>query len=188
MVSSVAPGVPAGEIVEALADQGEEAPRLSSAPPPRVALEEILPTPAVPEPRPQAPAIPGMRSARVTRLRGRQATIAFRGREEGTPALVAPEVDAAVIADAVESGDSVLVEVAEGETPLIVGVLHTRRPSKLKLRAATVEIEGEEEILIRSGRGALRVRADGDIEVVGSRISAASRGLFRIVGRMLRLN
>jgi len=86
------------------------------------------------------------------------------------------------------SGDSVLVEVAEGEAPLVVGVLHTRRPREIKLKAGIVEIEGEEEVVIRSGRGAIRIRADGDIEVVGSRISAASRGLFRIVGRMLRLN
>ena len=49
-------------------------------------------------------------------------------------------------------------------------------------------IEAEREILIRSGRGAMRIREDGDIEVVGSRISTMSRGLFRIVGRVLRLN
>jgi hypothetical protein len=50
-----------------------------------------------------------------------------------------------------------------------------------------VVLEGEREILLRSGRGAIRIREDGDIEVVGSRISAASRELFRIVGRLLRL-
>ena len=73
------------------------------------------------------------------------------------------------------------------EAPLVVGVLHTRRPRAIRLKAATIEIEGDEEVLVRAGRGALRLRADGEIEVVGSRISAASRGLFRIVGRILRL-
>ncbi|MEZ4311015.1 MAG: hypothetical protein R3F14_23480 [Polyangiaceae bacterium] len=43
-------------------------------------------------------------------------------------------------------------------------------------------------MLLRAGRAALRLREDGDVELVGSRISAASRGLFRIVGRILRLN
>jgi hypothetical protein len=43
-------------------------------------------------------------------------------------------------------------------------------------------------VLRVAGRGAIRIRGDGDIEIVGSRISAASRGLFRLVGRILRLN
>jgi hypothetical protein len=82
----------------------------------------------------------------------------------------------------------VLVEMVEGEEPLVVAVLHTRKPREIRLKAATIQIEGDEEVLLRAGRGAIRIRSDGDIEVVGSRISAASRGLFRIVGRMLRLN
>ena len=43
-------------------------------------------------------------------------------------------------------------------------------------------------VVLRAGRGALRLREDGDVELVGSRISTMSRGLFRIVGRVLRLN
>ncbi len=57
-----------------------------------------------------------------------------------------------------------------------------------ELSAGTVTIEGEREVMIRAGRSAIRLREDGDIEIVGSRISAASRGLFRLVGRILRLN
>ena len=129
-----------------------------------------------------------MRTARVGGVTGRRAKITLRGQREAVEAAIAPEVDPGVVADAVETGDAVLVEVVEGEGPLVVGVLHTRRPRVLRLRAATIEIEGEEEVVLRSGRGALRLRADGDVEVVGSRISAASRGLFRIVGRILRLN
>ncbi len=53
---------------------------------------------------------------------------------------------------------------------------------------ATVHIEGEREVLLRPGSGAVRVREDGDIEIMGSRIGAASRGLFRLVGRILWLN
>src|SRR5579871_1682531 len=169
MTSALAPGVP-----EPAAAEPE-----ASDPRPRVALEEILPTPdRPPEPRAAAkPLVPGMRTARVTRAAGRKATIAFRGQAEGIEAAVAPEVDTAVVVDAIESGESVLVEIVEGEAPLVVGVLHTRRPRELKLKASTIQIEGDEEVLIRSGRGAVRIRADGDIEVVGSRISASSRGL-----------
>ena len=70
----------------------------------------------------------------------------------------------------------------------MVGVLQTRSPREIHLKAAVVHIEGDEEVLIRSGRAALRIRQDGDVEIVGSRIHAASRGLFRLVGRILRLN
>lgn len=190
MSTPLAPGAPEGSLTEVLLEEpgappsGSEVavPRESGPQPHRVALEDILPRAA-----PSPAAIPGMRTARVLRASGRKATISFRGGVQ-VEAAVAPEVDPGVVTDAVQSGDSVLVEVVEGEAPLVVGVLHTRRPRELKLKASTIHIEGEEEVLIRSGRGAVRVRADGDIEVVGSRISAASRGLFKIVGRILRLN
>jgi hypothetical protein len=186
MTSQLAPA-PEGETVEAPAPEAVEAKQAE-----RVPLEEILPTPvaesqsltAVRPPK----VVEGLRTARVTGVSGRRATVVLRGRVEALDAQVAPEVDPAVVADAVANRDSVLVELADGERPLVVGVLHTQRPREIRLKATTIEIEGEEEVLVRAGRGALRIRADGDIEVVGTRISAASRGLFRIVGRLLRLN
>ncbi len=190
--------VPDGD-TGALADRADAAPAVVPAGAAPVALDEILLTPAGPRPErpalagldggdPQNPGPAGVRTARVTAVTGRRAKVTFRGQPAPIDAAVAPEVDPGVIADAVENGDSVLVEVAPGEAPLVVGVLHTRRPRAIRLKASTIEIEGDEEVVVRSGRGALRIRADGDIEVVGSRISAASRGLFRIVGRILRLN
>jgi len=71
---------------------------------------------------------------------------------------------------------------------VILGVLTARRPRELHLSAETITLEAAREVLVRSGTSALRLREDGDIELVGSRILAMSRGLFRIVGRMLRLN
>jgi hypothetical protein len=82
----------------------------------------------------------------------------------------------------------VLVEIDPILGPLVVGVVQRRVPAKVEIRGETVVIEAEREILLRTGRGAMRIREDGDIEVVGSRISTMSRGLFRIVGRVLRLN
>jgi len=131
----------------------------------------------------------GTRTARVLGVSGRVASIALRGSPDPVEAEIAPEVDPGVIEDAVLDGSSVLVEVGvAGEAPLVVAVLQTKRPREIRLKASVVHIEGDEELLLRSGRGAIRIRGDGDIEVVGSRISAASRGLFRLVGRILRLN
>jgi hypothetical protein len=138
--------------------------------------------------QPSHPALAGVRTARLVSVSGRKATIALRGRRDPVSVEIAPEVEPEIVADALANGESVLVEPGEGELPLIVAVLQTRRPREIKLKATVVHIEGDEEVLLRSGRGAVRIRSDGDIEVVGSRISAASRGLFRIVGRMLRLN
>lgn len=134
------------------------------------------------------PPPPGLRTARVVTAAGRAAEILFRGDRAPTIAAVADEVESEVIARAAQNRDGVLVELVEGAPPLIVGVVQTRIPRSVSLKGVTVEIEAEREILLKTGRGALRIREDGDIELVGSRILAMSRGLFRIVGKMLRLN
>jgi hypothetical protein len=128
----------------------------------------------------------GLRAARLVSLSGGAALIEWRGGATRVGAMLAPGLELELLEQVAEDGGMVLVE--DGPPPLIVGVLQTRRPRELKLRAGTVTIEGEQEVLIRAGRAAIRLREDGDIEIVGSRISAASRGLFRLVGRILRLN
>ncbi|AKT37020.1 hypothetical protein [Chondromyces crocatus] len=164
-----------------------ESPRAS-----QVSIEELLsdvPLPAEASPPVALVAAPvGVRVARLLQVTGRVASLSLRGEAGPLEADIAPEVEVELVQDALVNGDSVLVEVGPGIAPLVVGVLQTRRPRELHLRAGTVHIEGDNEVVLRSGRGALRIREDGDIEVVGSRISAASRGLFRIVGRLLRLN
>ena len=145
--------------------------------------EELVATPAPALPPPVA-----LRTARVTGLTGRRAQLELRGMSTAIDAFVAPEVDPEVIADAMANGNAVMVETAPGAPPLIVGALHTRSPRELKVRAGSIAIEGDEEVVLRAGRAALRIRADGDVELVGSRLSMSSRGLFRLVARVLRLN
>lgn len=178
--------VPLDALPLAEPERTEAAP--ASAQAPAVPLDEILPTPEGGVSASPRPLIGGMRTARLAAISGRQAKIVLRGQAAPLEATIAPEVDPTVVADALGSGDSVLVELVEGERPLVVAVLHTQRPREIRLKATTIQIEGDEEVLVRSGRGAVRIRSDGEVEVVGSRISAASRGLFRIVGRILRLN
>ena len=128
----------------------------------------------------------GLRTARLLSVGNGVALLSWRGSDAPVGAAVAAGIEMTLLEEVVEDGGVVLVE--EGPRPLVVGVLQTRRPRELKLRAGTVTVEGEREVLIRAGRAAIRLREDGDIEIVGSRISAASRGLFRLVGRILRLN
>lgn len=183
---------PGSAVVELSTEEAAPAAEAAS----RLSIEDLLPESSTPEQAPRAAAgsgpsvaaAPGVRTARVLDVAGRSATIALRGATAPLQAELAPEVETEVIADALANGDSVLVECCEGEAPVVVAALTTRKPREIRLRAATIHIEGEQEVLLRSGHGAVRVRQDGDIEVIGSRISAASRGLFRLVGRILRLN
>ena len=131
---------------------------------------------------------PALRTARVVAITGSSARITWRGLRDPVDAELDEGVDSELVARAMENGDRVLVEIDQELGPLVVGVVQRRIPAKVEIRGETVVIEAEREILIRSGRGAMRIREDGDIEVVGSRISTMSRGLFRIVGRVLRLN
>ena len=133
-------------------------------------------------------AAPPLRTARVVSMSGGGVQIAWRGRSEAVEADLDEGVDSELVKRAMEAGDRVLVEIDPVLGPLVVGVVQRRVPAKVEIRGETVVIEAEREILLRTDRGAMRIREDGDIEVVGSRISTMSRGLFRIVGRVLRLN
>lgn len=157
-------------------------------PKPLLSLEELVTEAHAEAPRKRAQLTPGLRTARVVSVDGRVARVLFRGAREETIAAIAPETEREIIEDAVAQKESVLVEVGEDGQPFVVGVVQTRKPSEVHVTGEKIVVEGSREVLIRSGRAALRLREDGDVELVGSRISAASRGLFRIVGRILRLN
>jgi hypothetical protein len=153
-------------------------------------LEKVSPVVA---PKPSAavraaPAPPMLRTARVVSMAPGKIEIAFRGTPRSIAAELGDGVDRELVALAMKNRDVVLVEWAEGATPVVVGVVQTRIPAEISLKADKITIEAEQELTLRSGTAAMRLREDGDVEVVGSRIAIASRGLFRLVGRMLRLN
>ncbi len=138
------------------------------------------------EPAPSA--VPVLRSARLIAVDGQHASIAWRESEQPIDALIAGEIERELLDEAIATRQRVLVETIPGEMPLVVGLLQTRAPRELKLDAERIELGAKQEILLRTGRAAIRLRKDGEIEIVGTRISALSRGLFRLVGRVLRLN
>ncbi|MDC3956949.1 hypothetical protein KEG38_24020 [Polyangium jinanense] len=175
-----------------LVDEAEEAP--AHAPEgPRLSLEELLPDlPVGAEVASDAPMArlrpPSLCSARLVSLEGRRAIVTWRGNTTPIEADLAPEVEEELLALALRNRDGVLVEMGAENRPVIVGVLQTRIPREMHIAADKVSIDAAQELVLRAGRAALRLREDGDVELVGSRISASSRGLFRLVGRILRLN
>ena len=135
---------------------------------------------------------PRLRTSRVRQGPDGEFIAVFRGGVE-LHVTLDEYVDPRLIARAAASGDRVLIEEDETERPVVVGVVATRlaeteRPDVLTLKARTIIIDAEDELLLRSGKAGMRLREDGDVELVGSRIVTMSRGLFRLVGKMLRLN
>lgn len=133
--------------------------------------------------------IPAIRTARLVAVKGRRATIVWRGgNTTAVEATIDTDVEEELLVRALRNRDGVLVEMYEDNKPLVVGVLQKRLPREVHISADEIHFDAARELVLRAGRAALRLREDGDVELVGSRISAASRGLFRLVGRMLRLN
>ncbi|MBK9261301.1 MAG: hypothetical protein IPM54_16045 [Polyangiaceae bacterium] len=130
----------------------------------------------------------GMRSARLISVDGRQATITLRGGADPTVADVADEVETELLGLALKNGDSVLVELAPNARPLVVGMLQTRVPREVHVAADEVHLQAAKVLVLKAGRAALKLHEDGEVELLGTKINAVSRGLFKIVGRVLRLN
>ncbi len=175
------------EIEEAMAPQASLV--AEAAEPADPSIERLLAHVAAAAPAAPAPEVaPALRTARVVAIAAGTARITWRGLRDPVEADLDEGVDSELVQRAMENGDRVLVEFDPALGPLVVGVVQRRIPARVEIRGETVVIEADREVVIRSGRGAMRIRDDGDIEVVGSRISTMSRGLFRIVGRVLRLN
>ncbi|HEY2407243.1 MAG TPA: hypothetical protein VGI10_14635 [Polyangiaceae bacterium] len=152
-------------------------------------LEQVE-TQGAPEPK---PALARQRPAPLALLRGSRWL--NEGELEACPrggqplsVAVAAEVDRALLNQALRDGQLLLAEWPESGQPIVVGIVQTRPASSLHVSAQTIELDASRELVLRSGSAALRLRSSGDVELVGSRISAVSRGVMRLIGRLLRLN
>jgi len=182
--SKIAEAPEAAEAVVDAAAEATDADRVD-------ALAQLAPTEAA------APAAtprlsPGLRTGELVAAAGakgpRKIEVRLRGRLDTIDATLAPEVDREIFDHAAEAGQSALIEIDEDGAAWIVGLVQTRVAEKIVLHADSVVLKGDSEIVLESGKAGMRLREDGDVELVGSRIMHMSRGLFRIVGRMLRLN
>jgi hypothetical protein len=128
----------------------------------------------------------GLRTASLVEIGETHVTVRLRSSRRELVAGVAEQVERALLEQARATGELVLVEAAPGEAPCVVGVLQTRLLTGIK--GANLSFEATEALTLRSGRAGLRLTKDGDVELLGTRISAASRGVMRLVGHVLRLN
>jgi hypothetical protein len=126
----------------------------------------------------------GLHVGAVVSVTNRIATVLVEGARE--PAALAEHVDADFLDQALKDGQPVLLQNRRNGGLIVLGVVQGKYPSKVA--GERVEITGHSEVVVRSGKSALRLREDGVVDLIGARISASSRGLLRLVGRALRLN
>lgn len=150
-------------------------------------LDWLLPAPAL-QPATELAYPPGLHAAELLTQDNKRAHVRLSQEPAPRWVAVADYVEATLLSHAVETRQRVLVE-SDGRGHLcVVGMLQTRIPEVTRLQGRTIEINATDSLTLKSGRAGLRFRSDGDVELVGSRISAASRGLLRLVGKALRLN
>jgi len=100
-------------------------------------------------------------------------------------------VDPALLDEAQRLGVRVVLEL--GSDPLIVGCLHTRRAVTIdaddvvRLRAAAVTVEGRDEVTLKSAGAFVRLKG-AEVETYGSRVVHTARELFKVLGRMVKIN
>jgi hypothetical protein len=82
----------------------------------------------------------------------------------------------------------VLVETLPEMGSTVIGMIQTRPLTDLLLEAETITLAAKKDITLVAGRSALRLRENGHVELVGTRISQISSGVLKLVGRLLRLN
>jgi hypothetical protein len=100
---------------------------------------------------------------------------------------VLSHIDRNFLESAREDGQLALLQVG-ARGAVVVGVVQTRAPARLSFTADELELTANKRLTLRSGRAALRLTSDGAVELLGTRISATSRGVLRLLGRALRLN
>jgi hypothetical protein len=156
---------------------------------PSATLEAVLAaTPGGDTEAAEAPRPIGTFSARLVRLTEGGALVRFRGELFDRAVRVAPEVDRTWLELAAQSGETVLVETLPTTGSLVVGMIQTRPLTDLLLEADTITLAAKKDITLVAGRSALRLRENGHVELVGTRISQISSGVLKLVGRLLRLN
>jgi hypothetical protein len=61
-------------------------------------------------------------------------------------------------------------------------------PSVEHIVASRVVLEGKDEVVLKTPRASIVIRADGDIEILAGRVVSRARTLIKLLAPMLRLN
>lgn len=136
-----------------------------------------------------APARPTLCLGRVIERAGEAWRVEVDGRI--CDATADASVDARLLEECMRDGARVLVEA--GERAVIAGALVTRRAvtiasdNTVTVKARAVTIEGRDEVTLKSAGAFIRMR-DAEVETYGARVLHTARELFKVLGRMVKIN
>lgn len=128
-----------------------------------------------------------LRAGFVQSRRGMTAEVSVLGADGAEWVEIAPHVDGGLVDRAMTERSLVLLGEWNAQAH-IIGLIQTRLPDQTLITGKNIVVEASEQLTLRSGRAAIALRSDGALEMVGTRIAATSRGVFRLIGRALRLN
>jgi hypothetical protein len=102
-------------------------------------------------------------------------------------------IDPALLREAIATGARVVLETPDGGAAVIAGVLATARALTID-RTGAVEAEvrrlaltATEEALLRGPGAFVRLKLD-EVEMYGRRVVSRARDLYRVLGRMVKIN
>jgi hypothetical protein len=149
--------------------------------------------PPSPEAEPQVesrPApVPGVALARVLGRAGAAWRVHMAGGEQTVAAD--PAIDPALLDEAARSGARVVLEL--GPAPAIAGVLQTARAiaigrdGSVDISVKRLAVTVAEEALLKSAGAFLKVGPQ-ELELYGNRLVSRARELYRVLGRMVKIN
>ncbi|HIJ88259.1 MAG TPA: hypothetical protein HPP97_11365 [Desulfuromonadales bacterium] len=122
-----------------------------------------------------------------------------------TPAKLVAGLDRKTLGDHDQQGREVLLLFEQGDPqrPIIIALMENRlesliyfgddekvkgRPAEAVIDGKRVTIEGEQEVILKCGKGSIEIRSDGRIIVKGTDILSRSSGRQRIRGASVNIN
>lgn len=81
-------------------------------------------------------------------------------------------------------GAEVLVLVEPEQAPVIVSAILARLPAAPQV----LELQAQQQLILRCGDASISIAADGTIEIRGERIDSEAEGIQRIKGAQVRIN
>jgi hypothetical protein len=92
-------------------------------------------------------------------------------------------------------GREVLVTWADGERPIVTGVIRRRgdpdaRPMKLDavVDGESIVLTGRREVVLRCGKASIALSADGAVVIKGVKLLSSASGVHRIRGGAVQIN
>ena len=155
----------------------------------------VLPDRVRPEPAPAGTG-PGSLSSHVTTCRIERRDeegiwVSLAGRPDPVRVTSAPKWDRKTLDQLQERRERILVQLDSTSGALrveLLGLPAVEPDVRAGIEAGRIILDGKEEIVLKTPKAMICLRANGDIEIVGRRIVSKAKGEQKILAPMIKLN